>query len=72
MAVKIMVRFWIPNIIRHLIFRVPKRDHNFDNHPYVNPVLRSPDMRVVFSGPLTDLSHQQRSVFRVLGLGSRV
>ena len=33
-----MVPFWIPIIIRHLIFRVPnlKRDHNFDNHPYGN------------------------------------
>ena len=30
-----MVPFWIAVIIRHLIFRVPKkRDHNFDNHPY--------------------------------------
>ena len=26
--------FWIPSIIRHLIFRVPQRDHNFDNHPF--------------------------------------
>ena len=35
-VVKIMVPFWIPIIMRHLIFRVlyPKRDHNFDNHPY--------------------------------------
>ena len=32
--VKIMVPFWIPSIVRHLIFRVPKRDHNFDNHPH--------------------------------------
>ena len=30
-----MVPFWIPIIIRPLIFRVPpKRDHNFDNHSY--------------------------------------
>ena len=28
------VPFWVLIIIRHLIFRVPKRDHNFDNHPY--------------------------------------
>ena len=30
-----MVPFWVLNIVRHLIFRVPKkeRDHNFDNHP---------------------------------------
>ena len=33
-AVKIMVPFWIPMIIRHLIFKYPKKDHNFDNHPY--------------------------------------
>ena len=34
-VVKIMIPFWIPIIIRHLIFRVPpqKRYHNFDNHP---------------------------------------
>ena len=24
-VVKIMVSFWVPNIIRHLIFRVPKK-----------------------------------------------
>ena len=37
-VVKIMVPFWIPIIIRHLIFRVPKKiDHNFDNHPHVDP-----------------------------------
>ena len=24
-----------PIIIRHLVLRDPKRDHNFDNHPYV-------------------------------------
>ena len=28
-----MVPFLVPIIIRHLLFRVPKRDHNFDNHP---------------------------------------
>ena len=34
-VVKIMVPFWVPMILPHLIFRVPKkRDHNFDNHPY--------------------------------------
>ena len=35
-VVKIMVPFWTPIIIRHLIFWVPenaKTDHNFDNHP---------------------------------------
>ena len=33
-VVKIMIPFWIPIIIRHLIFRVPEKgDHNFDNHP---------------------------------------
>ena len=32
-VVNIMGPFWIPIIIRHLVFRVPKRDHNFDNHP---------------------------------------
>ena len=36
-VVKIMVPFCISTIIRHLIFRVPKRKHNFDNHPYQSP-----------------------------------
>ena len=33
-VVKIMVPFWVPIIIRHLLFRYPKRDLNFDNYPY--------------------------------------
>ena len=33
-GVKIRVPFWVLNLIRHLIFRVPKRDPNFDNYPY--------------------------------------
>ena len=37
-VIKIMVPFWIPIIVRPLIFRVPKRGHNFDNHPD-NPIL---------------------------------
>ena len=28
-----MVPFWLPIIVPHLIFRVPKTDHKFDNHP---------------------------------------
>ena len=35
-AVKIMVPFWVPIIIRHLLFR----DHNFDNYP--NVLCRTP------------------------------
>ena len=31
---KIRVPFWVPIIIRHLVFRVPKRDPNFDSHSY--------------------------------------
>ena len=33
-VVKIVVPFWVPNILG-LVFRVPKKDHNFDNHPCV-------------------------------------
>ena len=33
-VVNIRVPFWVPNIVRHLLFRVPKRDPNFDNHPH--------------------------------------
>ena len=25
--------FGVPNIVRHLLFRVPQKDPNFDNHP---------------------------------------
>ena len=32
-VVKIMVPFWVPIILRHLKFRVPKRDHSFDIPP---------------------------------------
>ena len=28
-----MVPFWVPIIIRHLLFRVPKGGLNFDNYP---------------------------------------
>ena len=28
-VVKIMVPFWVPNIVRHLIFRVPKKNGFF-------------------------------------------
>ena len=34
-VVKIVVPFWIPIVIRHLIFGVSKKDQNFDNHPHV-------------------------------------
>ena len=33
MVVKIMVPFGVPIIVRHLLFRYPQRDPNFDNHP---------------------------------------
>ena len=32
-VVKIMVPCWVLSIIRHLVFRGPKKDHYFDNHP---------------------------------------
>ena len=28
-----VVPFWVLIIVRHLIFRYPKRDPNFDNYP---------------------------------------
>ena len=34
MVVKIRVSCWVLHIVRHLVFRVPKRDPNFDSHPY--------------------------------------
>ena len=38
-VVKMMVPFWVPIIERHLLFRVSKRDHNFNNHPYESCIL---------------------------------
>ena len=32
----IMVPFWALSIIRHLVFRDPKEDHSFDNHPLIS------------------------------------
>ena len=26
--------FWVPDIVRHLIFRVPEKAPYFDNHPH--------------------------------------
>ena len=34
-VVKIVVPYWVLNIKRHLLFRVPKRDPDFDNYPCV-------------------------------------
>ena len=35
-VVKIMVPFWLLLVIRHLVFRGPKKgDRSFDNHPYL-------------------------------------
>ena len=42
-----MVPFGIPLILRHRTFRVPKRDHNLDNHPYY--FLHIPTMVTIFS-----------------------
>ena len=40
-------------MIRHLIFRVPKRDHNFYNHPCVELKLqRLPDLEDQPRSPL--------------------
>ena len=41
-VVKIRVPFWVPIIIRHLLFKVPKMDHNFDNHPCGSHLWHSP------------------------------
>ena len=58
-VVKVMVPFWIPIIIRHLIFRVPNRDHNFDNHPCVEAVQHwsYPQMWLRSFDPLGAASH---------------
>ena len=42
-----MVLFWIPIIMRHLIFRVPKRDHSFDNHPHTKGLVAKNPSREV-------------------------
>ena len=34
-VVKIMVPFWLPKKIRHLLLREPKKGPYFDNYPYM-------------------------------------
>ena len=34
MVVKMVVSFLVLRKKRHLVFRKPQRDHNFNNHPY--------------------------------------
>ena len=34
-VVNVRVPFWVLNTVGHLLFMVPKRDHNFDNYPCV-------------------------------------
>ena len=45
-----MVSFGVPNIVRHLLFRYPKRDPNFDNYPYGNCPIRMPHKAQVLDG----------------------
>ena len=48
MVVKIRVPFWVPIIIRHLLFRVTiKRDPNFDNHPYTEALIDQVQFKVL-------------------------
>ena len=49
-----MVPFWIPIIIRHLIFRVPKKDHNFDKRPdrIQDAETKVPAVNQIFPKPL--------------------
>ena len=55
-----MVPFWVPIIIRHLIFRVPKKDHNLTTtHMYTG--LRDPQARC------GRLGKEEFSGFRGLG-----
>ena len=37
-VVKIVVPFWVLKILRHLVFRGPKRGPYFDNHPHDPPL----------------------------------
>ena len=46
-VVKIMVPCWIPIIVRHLIFRVPKK--GTDSHPYIDHLI----------GPKVKLLHDE-------------
>ena len=58
-VVKILVPFWV-RIIWHLVFRGPKGDHNFDNHPYGTIPLGLAD---VSGGTYKQLDHGSRMTF---------
>ena len=45
--------FWIPITIWHLIFRVPQKGHDFENHPYVDGSLHA-------CGPSADRRNLQK------------
>ena len=64
-VVQILVPFWVLIIIRHQIFRDPKRDPNFDNYPRRRrPVcLAHPDSLQ----PLNHRSQEQAGLWLLVG-----
>ena len=32
--------FMVPGIVRHLVFRGPQKEHNFDNHPETSIIIK--------------------------------
>ena len=51
-VVKFMLPFWFLSRIPHVVFRDPKGDHNFDNHPCAVEGDRFADAEVlVLRGP---------------------
>ena len=47
-VVKVMAPFWFPLIVRHLIFRVPPKKHNFDNPPHEGTGLGAAMLKVAW------------------------
>ena len=46
-----MVPFWVLDVIRHLVFRDPKGDHNFDNQSHLDSIM----LKGVFRNQAIDL-----------------
>ena len=82
MVVKIMVRFWVLSLVQHLVFRRPKRDHNFDNHPnrgfqrlgvpfgslYVKDFVISVQVPLIFGS--SQIEVWKTHTWRLMGLGT--
>ena len=71
-VVKIMVPFWVPIILGAVLYLDPKRDHDFDNHPYEYPgryipIIFHPTLRLQLASHLMEMPLPGRFIYLCLG-----